>query len=96
MVRNGNVDENMLAQDLSPVPMEIILRARVAAAKAFAWLIAAWPVAGQDEVFRPMLEHYIESPSMLQNFLSGIIVEEWALKFEEQPTKCEGSDGEQK
>ena len=91
-----NVDKNMLAQDLSLVPKEIILRAHVAAAKAFAWLIAAWPVAGQDEVFRPMLEHYIKSPSMLQKFLSGIIVEEWALKIEEQPTKCEGSDGEQK
>lgn len=88
-----NVDKSMLAQDLSLISLEVILRARVAVAKAFAWLIAAWPPSGQDDVFRPMLEHYIKSPSMLQKFLSGIIVEEWALKFEEQPKFENDDDG---
>lgn len=88
-----NVDKNMLAQDLSLVPLEVVLRARVAVAKAFAWLIAAWAPSGHDEIFRPMLEHYIKSPSMLQKFLSGIIIEEWALKFGDT-TKSEGGDGE--
>ncbi|KAI5122989.1 hypothetical protein M0805_006867 [Coniferiporia weirii] len=80
-----NVDKNMLAQDLALVSVEVVLRARVAAAKAFAWLVAAWPEPGQplDDMFRPMLEHYIKSPSMLQKFLAAVIVEEWSHKYDE-------------
>ncbi|THH06208.1 hypothetical protein EW145_g4240 [Phellinidium pouzarii] len=80
-----NVDKNMLTQDLALVPVEIVLRARVAAAKAFAWLVAAWPERGQpqDNMFRPMLEHYIKSPSMLQKFLAAVIIEEWSHRYDE-------------
>ncbi|KAH8117583.1 SNF2 chromatin remodeling protein [Phellopilus nigrolimitatus] len=79
-----NVDKNMLAQDLALVPVEVVLRARVAAAKAFAWLLAAWPMPGQplDDMFRPMLEHYVKSPSMLQKFLAAVVVEEWSHKYD--------------
>jgi TATA-binding protein-associated factor len=38
-----NVDKNMLAQDLSLIPVEVTLKARVAAATALAHLIAFWP-----------------------------------------------------
>lgn len=38
-----NVDKNMLAQDLSLVPIETILRARVAAATALAYQLIHWP-----------------------------------------------------
>ncbi|TCD70588.1 TATA-binding protein-associated factor mot1 [Steccherinum ochraceum] len=73
-----NVDKNMLAQDLALVPMEIVLRARVAAATALANIVAVWPTASLEDMFRPILMHYIESSSMLQKFLAAIITEEWA------------------
>ena len=38
-----NVDKNMLAQDLSLIPVEVTLKARVAAATALAHLLAFWP-----------------------------------------------------
>lgn len=38
-----NVDKNMLAQDLSLISTEIVLQARVAAAKAMAFVITFWP-----------------------------------------------------
>jgi TATA-binding protein-associated factor len=38
-----NIDKSILNQDLSLVSPELILRGRVAAAKALALLIAAWP-----------------------------------------------------
>ena len=90
-----NVDKNMLAQDMALVSIETVLRARVAAAKAFAWVIAEWPVQGDslDAMFRPMLEHYIDSPSMLQKFLAAVIVEEWAQKYDEISTR-EEKDGQ--
>ena len=37
-----NVDKNMLAQDLALVPVETVLKARVAAAAALAHVIASW------------------------------------------------------
>lgn len=38
-----NVDKNMLAQDLSLVPLEVIFKARVAAATALAYQLIYWP-----------------------------------------------------
>ena len=38
-----NVDKNMLAQDLTLVPMEVVIQARVAAATALAYVTARWP-----------------------------------------------------
>lgn len=80
-----NVDKNMLAQDFALVSVEIVLKARVAAATALAWLNAEWPSQGKslDDMFRPMLDHYIQSPSMLQQFLAAVIVEEWCRRFED-------------
>ncbi|EIW85445.1 hypothetical protein CONPUDRAFT_80033 [Coniophora puteana RWD-64-598 SS2] len=74
-----NVDKNMLAQDLSLVSVEVILQARIAAATALAYLIAYWPEKDSfEELFQPILIHYLDSTSMLQKFLSAIIAEEWA------------------
>lgn len=38
-----NIDKSILNQDLSLVSPELVLRCRVAAAKALAFLIATWP-----------------------------------------------------
>jgi TATA-binding protein-associated factor len=38
-----NVDKNMLSQDLSLVSVETVLKARIAAATALAYLTACWP-----------------------------------------------------
>ncbi|KAH8102965.1 SNF2 chromatin remodeling protein [Cristinia sonorae] len=73
-----NVDKNMLAQDLALVPVETVLCARVAAATALANVIAVWPIETLEDMFRPILMHYVESTSMLQKFLAAIISEEWA------------------
>lgn len=39
-----NVDKNMLAQDLSLVTVETVLKARIAAATALAYVVVFWPV----------------------------------------------------
>ncbi|KAH9934987.1 SNF2 chromatin remodeling protein [Fomitopsis serialis] len=55
-----NVDKNMLAQDLALIPVETVLKARVAAAAALAHVIASWDNNGSslDDTFRPILVHY--------------------------------------
>ncbi|KAI0078954.1 SNF2 chromatin remodeling protein [Panus rudis PR-1116 ss-1] len=80
-----NVDKNMITQDLSLIPVEVVLQARVAAAKALADIVTFWPEAGEpfDSMFRPILIHYIDSTSMLQKFLAAIITEEWARGYEQ-------------
>ncbi|KAI0781371.1 SNF2 chromatin remodeling protein [Trametes elegans] len=83
-----NVDKNMLAQDLSLIPIEVVIQARLAASSALAYIIAFWPTTGQgqnmslDDMFRPILLHYIESTSMLQKFLAAIISECWAREYD--------------
>ncbi|KAJ7118732.1 SNF2 chromatin remodeling protein [Mycena epipterygia] len=82
-----NVDKNMLAQDLSLITNEITLKARVSAATALAQLIVFWPVNAQsvEEIFQPILMHYIESSSMLQKFLTAVVSEEWAREHDAVP-----------
>ncbi|OCH89091.1 SNF2 chromatin remodeling protein [Obba rivulosa] len=80
-----NVDKNMLAQDLSLVSVENVLKARIAAATALAFVVISWPITNgvqaRDDFFRPFLVHYLESTSMLQKFLAAIISEEWAKEY---------------
>ncbi|KAF9453249.1 SNF2 superfamily chromatin remodeling protein [Macrolepiota fuliginosa MF-IS2] len=78
-----NVDKNMLAQDLSLVPIETIFKARVATATALAYQLIYWPKDKTDDFFRPILVHYVDSSSMLQKFLGAIISEEWARGYEQ-------------
>ena len=37
-------------------------------------------------IFRPILMHYVDSPSMLQKFLAAIIAEEWARECDRHAT----------
>ncbi|KAI6111007.1 hypothetical protein F5141DRAFT_1111960 [Pisolithus sp. B1] len=78
-----NVDRNILAQELALVSPEVNLQARVAAATALAFLIAYWPPSSVDELFQPILVHYMDSTSMLQKFLAAIIAEEWARTYDD-------------
>ncbi|KAF8334134.1 uncharacterized protein EI90DRAFT_3051180 [Cantharellus anzutake] len=75
-----NVDKNMLLQDLSLVSSETLLRARVVACKALAIALSVWPVEEQQELFGVFLEFYMDSASMLQQFLAATIVQEWAVE----------------
>ncbi|KIJ63251.1 hypothetical protein HYDPIDRAFT_113216 [Hydnomerulius pinastri MD-312] len=77
-----NVDKNMLAQDLALISPEVILQARIAAATALAYLIVYWPPKFVDELFQPILVHYMDSTSMLQMFLAAIVAEEWAQAYD--------------
>ncbi|KAJ7168182.1 SNF2 superfamily chromatin remodeling protein [Mycena crocata] len=79
-----NVDKNMLAQDPSLITNEVTLKARVAAATAMAQLIVFWPVNAQsiEDLFQPILMHYIDSASMLQKFLTAVVSEEWAREHD--------------
>ncbi|TFY68331.1 hypothetical protein EVG20_g3602 [Dentipellis fragilis] len=78
-----NVDKNMLAQDMTLISSDVVWRARVSATKAIAQLIAQWgqPCQEVDDVFQPMLSHYIDSSSMLQKVLTAIVTEEWAKLY---------------
>ncbi|KAF7359286.1 TBP associated factor [Mycena sanguinolenta] len=82
-----NVDKNMLAQDPSLITTEVTLKARVAAATALAQLIVFWPVNAQsiEDVFQPILVHYLDSSSMLQRFLTAVVSEEWAHEHDAKP-----------
>ncbi|KAJ7771662.1 SNF2 superfamily chromatin remodeling protein [Mycena metata] len=82
-----NVDKNMLAQDPSLITNEVTLKARVAAATALAQLIVFWPVNAQsiEDIFQPILMHYIDSSSMLQKFLTAVVSEEWAREHDAIP-----------
>ncbi|KAG6903183.1 hypothetical protein C0995_002726 [Termitomyces sp. Mi166 len=77
-----NVDKNMLAQDPSLITPEITLQARVSAATALAYLISSWPGLKMEELFKPILIHYLSSASMLQKFLAAVIAEEWARQHD--------------
>ncbi|OBZ75174.1 hypothetical protein A0H81_04814 [Grifola frondosa] len=83
-----NVDKNMLAQDLAMISIEIVLKARIAASTALAYIVAVWPATGQghslEDMFRPILTHYIDSTSMLQKFLAAMIAEQWAREYDEK------------
>ncbi|KAJ7261289.1 hypothetical protein B0H12DRAFT_1048120 [Mycena haematopus] len=81
-----NVDKNMLAQDPSLITTEVTLKARVAAARALAQLIVIWPVNSQsiEDIFQPILMHYLDSSSMLQRFLTAVVSEEWAHEYDAQ------------
>ncbi|KAJ7349156.1 SNF2 superfamily chromatin remodeling protein [Mycena albidolilacea] len=82
-----NVDKNMLAQDPSLITNEVTLKARVAAATALAQLIVFWPANAQsiEDLFQPILMHYVDSSSMLQKFLTAVVSEEWAHEHDAQP-----------
>ncbi|KAF8558525.1 hypothetical protein OG21DRAFT_1504270 [Imleria badia] len=77
-----NVDKNMLTQDLSLVSSELILQTRIAAATALAYLIIYWPSQSVEELFQPILVHYMDSTSMLQKFLTAVVAEEWARAYD--------------
>ncbi|KAG2752077.1 hypothetical protein P692DRAFT_20799116 [Suillus brevipes Sb2] len=77
-----NVDKNMLAQDLSLVSAEVIMQARITAATSMAYLMIYWPPKSIDELFQPILVHYLQSTSMLQKFLAALVSEEWARAYE--------------
>ena len=49
-----NVDKNMIAQDLSLIPMETVISARVSAAISMVYVIAEWP----DIVCSPFIVEY--------------------------------------
>ena len=77
-----NVDKHMIAQDLSIVNADDVIKTRIAAAQAMAGLLNHWPADQRDEFFGPLLKHYGASTSMLQKMLCGMIVEEWAREAE--------------
>ena len=53
-----NVDKNMLAQDLSLVPVEVVMQARLAASAALALIIAFWPSSVRPSVHRAQVHSY--------------------------------------
>ncbi|KAG6898919.1 hypothetical protein C0993_002768 [Termitomyces sp. T159_Od127] len=77
-----NVDKNMLTQDPSLITPEITLKARISSATALAYLITLWPALTMEELFKPILTHYLSSASMLQKFLAAVIAEEWAKEHD--------------
>ncbi|KIO27459.1 hypothetical protein M407DRAFT_23275 [Tulasnella calospora MUT 4182] len=81
-----NVDKPMLAQDLSLVSEEWILRGRVTACKAMGYLMAVWPVEKQRDAFHYFLTFYNISRSMLQRFLAATIIQEWAIAADAKST----------
>ncbi|MCO5552895.1 hypothetical protein L7F22_006414 [Adiantum nelumboides] len=80
-----NVDKGILAQDLSLVGVDTVIRGRLGAAEALGSIMAHWPRDLDDEAFHDSLVRYISSSSALQKCLASTVVQEWS----ESATKIE-------
>ncbi|KAN0061939.1 TATA-binding protein-associated factor mot1 [Thecaphora frezii] len=73
-----NVDKNILAQDLSLVGVDTVIRGRLGAAEALGAAMANWPREGDEAAFGLLLREYLDSTSALQKCLTAAVVQEWA------------------
>ena len=84
LAERHNVDKNMLAQDLTLVPIEIVIQARVASAQALAYVTACWPesvscphcyqISFADQTHREMLTRrcYVVHAALYNNNINAI------------------------
>lgn len=84
-----NVDKNMLAQDLSLVAVDDILKGRLAAAEAFAGLVVRGPRADAASpslalTFHRLALEYLGSTSSHQLIFLAVVVAEWAKAVDAQ------------
>lgn len=78
-----NVDKNMLAQDMSLVAVDDVLKGRLAAAHAFAALVVRAPAA-LAPAFHQLVLEYLGSTSSHQLIFVSVVVEEWAKAVDER------------
>jgi len=83
-----NVDKNMLAQDLSLVAVDDILKGRLAAAEAVASLVVRGPKgrAALQSTFHKLALEYLGSTSSHQLIFLAVIVAEWAKAVDARST----------
>jgi TATA-binding protein-associated factor len=81
-----NVDLNMKRQDLAILSIDVVLKARIAASHALAFLFVCWPSTTMEAMFRPIFMGYVDSTSILQKLLASIISEEWAHEYDQIPS----------
>ncbi|KDN53370.1 hypothetical protein K437DRAFT_253065 [Tilletiaria anomala UBC 951] len=73
-----DVDKSMLAQDLTLVGMDSIIRGRLSAAMALGEVLALWPAERVGADFESQLDAYLSSSSALQRCLAAAVLQEWA------------------
>ncbi|CEH18076.1 snf2 chromatin remodeling protein [Ceraceosorus bombacis] len=73
-----DVDKHALAQDLSLVGVDVVIRSRLGAAKALGGVFASWNEDDAD-AFGRHLKQYVVSTSALQRCLAYAVVQEWAV-----------------
>ncbi|SPO38981.1 related to MOT1 - transcriptional accessory protein [Pseudozyma flocculosa] len=73
-----NVDKNILAQDLSLVGVDAVIRGRLGAAEALGAAMANCPRENDEAAFGALLRDYLDSTSALQKCLTAAVIQEWA------------------
>ena len=73
-----NVDKNIMAQDLSLVSVENILRGRYAGVNAIAKVLSKWPIESQELSFCGLIPAYVTSSFAIHQQLAAALVEDWA------------------
>lgn len=76
-----NVDKSVMAQDLSLVSIDDIMRGRLAASTALGYLMSRITQLDQLHLFTPHLLALMESKYALPRMVASIIVEDWALSY---------------
>lgn len=72
-----NIDKGVLAQDLTLIGVDAVIRGRLGAASALGKVLAYWPRDKEEEYFGSLLRGYFTA-SALQMCLSAVIAQEWA------------------
>ncbi|KAG0149490.1 hypothetical protein CROQUDRAFT_687820 [Cronartium quercuum f. sp. fusiforme G11] len=76
-----NVDKSIMAQDLSLVSIDDILRGRLAVSKALGYLMSSLTRFDQLPLFTKHLLKFLDSEFALPRMISALIIEDWALAY---------------
>ncbi|KAL4398867.1 TATA-binding protein-associated factor Mot1 [Malassezia pachydermatis] len=76
-----NIDRGILAQDLTLVSMDVVLRGRIGAASALGEVLAHAPMAEADAC--RLLTEALTSTSALQKCLASVVAQRWAERVED-------------
>ncbi|EGG04881.1 uncharacterized protein MELLADRAFT_116969 [Melampsora larici-populina 98AG31] len=81
-----NVDKSIMAQDLSLVSIDDIMRGRLAAAKALGHLMSKLTRLDQLQLFTEAILTALDSEFALPRMISAIMLEDWALDYAHAPS----------
>jgi TATA-binding protein-associated factor len=73
-----NIDADMMQGDVDLVGVDVMIRNRLATAKALGKMIAAWPSPSKSNVFESRILSHLKSPHSSTQLVAAIVIEEYA------------------